>query len=172
MSVRAAKRHIMSDMKLEQFIYRIFLLSPFEILQNQQLASTWRIKVYMFLILVLYYTFRISFCLTFQDINAIIEHFSYNGKLWMFVDMFDFTFSALSFGIIVLNGLITKTQQIEFFEKLHHFDERLLTSFGIPIRRSRTRAANSCSLIVGLAYFLGYFLSLLTDTKYEILTAY
>lgn len=86
-------------------------------------------------------------------------YFYFNGKVWLLVCLFDFAFSTLLFCCIVLNGLFTSTQQIEFFQELHRFGATLFAAFGIPITRSRTRQANRLALILGFIYFIGYFLS-------------
>lgn len=172
MSVRRAQRHILSDLKLELIIYRIFLLSPFEITQNHQLAKTWRTKLYMCSMLLVYAALRISFSLQFPGNNGTLQYFSTNGRMIMFVDLFDFTFSSVSFVATILNGLITSSQQIEFFEELHYFDKMLFTAFGIPTRRSRSRTAHSCTLFLGLVYLLGYFVSSLRNIFNTMLTPY
>lgn len=163
MSVSWAQKHIFSDLKLELFIFRIYLLSPFEIIKHQRLANTWRVKMYMFVMVILYIVLRLSFYVQFQDSDAILRYFLIYGKFWMIVYSFDIMFSLVSFFGVVLNGVITSNSQIEFFQELHHFDVMLFDFVGIPIRRSRTRTANSCALIVGLLYFLGYFISGVID---------
>lgn len=172
MPVRQAQRHILSDLKLELFIYRIFLLSPFEIQQNQKLATAWRVKLYICSALVVYVTLRISFFLLFQGNDKILEYFSTNGKMFMYVAIFDLTFSSLFFVAIVLNGLITNTHQIKFYEDLHLFDEIILATISNPITRSRSRTANTCALIVALVYYIAYFCSSLIYIDTPILTPF
>lgn len=161
MTVRPAQPNILTDLGLELLIYRILLQSPFEIQKDQQLVTTWRLRLYMCLMLLVYSALRVSFYWQFEN-NDAIEYFSNNGKLYMFADMFDQMFSALSIGAIFLNGFITNTQQIEFFQELHHFDLMLFNAFDIPIKRSRTRAAMSFALIFGLVYYFGYCISSVT----------
>lgn len=159
MLVRRARPHILSELRLELFIYRILLLVPFEIQSDHHLASTWRIRLYMCSMLLVYVTLRVSYCLQFERNDETFQYFLSNGKVWMLVYMFNFVFSTLSFGCIILNGLFTSTHQIKFFQEFHNFDAILFADFGISIIRSRTRKVNSLALFLGFAYFIGYFLS-------------
>lgn len=168
----AAQRHILSELRLELLIYRILLIAPFEILRNQQLATTWKIRLYMCSMLLVYITLRVTYSVQFEDNDTTNEYLYNNGKLWMIVYLFDYIFSTLSFGGLVLNGLFTTTYQIEFFKELQHFDAILNAAFGVPIKRSRIRTANQWALVVGLAYFIGYFFKVLTKFGTTILTPY
>lgn len=152
MSLNQKQPNILFDIRLELLIYRIVLLSPFEFLRNKQLYTTWKIKLYMYTLLVLYTSLRVSFCLLFADGDATVKFFVYHGLVWMFVYFFDYVFSAVSVYGIALNGIITNIHQIEFFQQLHNFDVMLIANFGIPIKRSPTRSLSSCALIASLVY--------------------
>lgn len=166
-----AQPHMLSDFRLEQLTYRIFLLSPFEILEDQQLATTWKTILYMLIMLLAYATLRISFWLQFQD-NGAYKFLSANGNLWMFTRIFDFIVSSLSFGVVILNGLSTNTHQIQYFQELHNVDIKLFTSFGVVIKRSRIRIASNVFLVLGLFYYFGYFFGSLSTVGSKMLTPY
>lgn len=167
-----AARHILSDLRLELFIYRMLLLSPFQISRNHQLSTTWKLRLYMCSMLLFYITLRVTYCLQFENDNATFELLYYNGKLWMMVYLFDFLFSSLSFVGIVWNALTTSADQIEFFQELQHINAILLEAFGVSIKRSRIRTANNCLLVACIVYFIGYFLHSWTKLGATIMTPY
>lgn len=171
MPVRSAVPHILSDFRLEQLIYRIFLLSPFEIVQDQQLATTWRIRLYMCIMLLGYTVLRISFCLQFQN-NDAYEYLSANGNLWMFANVFYLTLSSLTFTVVILNGFITGNDQIEYFQELFDVDMKLFTSFGINLKRSRWRLASNGLLVLGFVNNIRYFVISMTSNHTTILTPF
>lgn len=172
MSVHPEKPHIFTDLKKDLFIYRILLLSPFEILRNQQLAITWRVKVYVYTVLLVFAMFRMHFIILLCQNDEIVPLFLFNGQLWILVDLFDFVFAALSFGGIVINALVTKNYQMDFYEKLYDFDVKLKAVFGISIDRSRTRDVYRFALIASLAYFAANSICGLINFSDSILTTY
>lgn len=156
MSVHQKQPQILSDMFLELIIFRILLLSPFKILRNQQIVTTWQLKFYMFTFLFAYVTLRLYLCvlLVIKE-NFLQQLFLYNGKLWMYVELFSFAISALLFVCIIMNGLLTIKHQIKFYQDLNDFDIKLKENFDISIDRSRTRAINRWALIVSLTCNVG-----------------
>lgn len=152
MPVGRAQLNILTDLSLELLVYRILLLSPFEILRNQQLATTWRVKLYVCTVFLVYVALRVFFCISLGPGNKLLQFFSYNGQIWMLVELFDFVFTVLSFGGIVMNGLVTSEHQIKFYQNLHEFDNKLAADFKVFIRRSRSRTLNRWTLIASLFY--------------------
>lgn len=147
--------NILSDLRKELFIYRVFILFPFGILQNHQLVTTWRVKLYMYSVFLAYVTLRLTFLLEYY--NSFFQFVQINGKIWMLITTFDLVFSALSFVGIFMNGLIMNIQQIEFYQELLKFDIMVKDIFGILVKRSRTRRINSSVMIASLAYNICLF---------------
>lgn len=157
MSVRQTKPNILTDLSLELLIYRIVLLSPFEILHNQKLAITWRVRLYVYTALLVYAANRVFFCIRMVQINQFLEFFTITGPLWRYVELFDYVFTAVSFAGILTNGLVTSNHQIQFYQELHDFDTQLSADFKISVCRSRTRAINRWVLFANLVYSCGDF---------------
>lgn len=172
MPIRQTKPHILTELRLDLFFYRILLLSPFEILPIQQLSSTWRIKLYVCTVLIVFASLRIYFVMCLAESAEIFDLFLFNGQLWMLCDLFDFAFVSLSFCGIVINALVTTNHQIKFYENLNDFNVKLIADFGISIQRSRTQTVNRWVLMASLAYFSGDFIYFWMHFKNTILTNY
>lgn len=157
MPVRRAQPNILTDLNLELIIYRILLLSPFEILRNQHIATTWRVKLYVYTSLFACAVLRVVFCILLVKSDKFHDFFLYNGPLWMLVDLFDYVFTALSVFCTIMNSLVTRKHQIKFYQELQNFDIKLAADFKIAVRRSRTRTINRWVLIASLIYCIGDF---------------
>lgn len=159
MPVHQEQLHILSDMRIELLIYRILLLAPFEIIGNQKIVTTWRVKIYMYTILFIVATLRLYlFILLALNQNTLQQLFLFNGELWMYVELFSFVISALLFVCIVTSGLLTSKHQIKFYQDLYDFDVKLNVDFGITVIRSRMRTINEWVLFVSLTYNVGDFI--------------
>lgn len=158
MLVGQAQKNILTDLSKELLIYRIFILFPFEIVRNNQLVTTWRVRLYMCIMLLVYGTLRLFFLL--ENFDSALQFVLSSGKIWMFITIFDLVFSVISFVGILLNGLITNIHQIEFYQELQSFDMMLSANFGVFVKRSRTRGVNNCVLITNIVYNIFLFMSL------------
>lgn len=133
------------------------LTFTFEILHNQKLATTWRVRFYVYTALLVYAAFRVFFCFLMDQNDQFLEFFSITGPIWMYIELFDYVYTAISFAGILTNGLMTSNHQIQFYEELHDFDKQLAADFKIFVRRSRTRAINQWVLLANLVYCCGDF---------------
>lgn len=157
MTVRQTQSHVFTDLSIELLIYRILLLSLFEIRRDQQLAPTRRVRLYAYSVVLGYVIVRVYICILLIQSNATLKIFLFSGNLWMYVELFYFAFTTVSFVGIVMNGLWTNTQQIEFYQELYDFDAKLTANFGVSVRRSRTHMVKICTMIAGLVYLVGDF---------------
>lgn len=173
MSAPQKQPHILSDLSLELFLYRLLLLSPFEIHRNEQIVTTWRVKFYMLTFLFAYATLRLHLCILLAiKENFLQQLFLFNGQIWMYVELFGFAVSSLLFVCIVTNGLLKISHQIKFYQNLNDFDIKLNADFGVSIRRSRTRALNRWALIVSLICNVGDFIYTWITIESELFTIY
>lgn len=173
MPVSQEQPQILSDLSLELFIYRILLLSPFEIRRKHEIVTTWRVKLYMYTFLIAYVTLRLFICIILVENKEILDQlFLFNGKLWMLIEIFDFAISAFLFGGIVTSGLITNNHQVKFYQDLHDFDVKLIADFGVSISRSRVRRINKWALIVSLVYNVGDIINVWISFIPTILTMF
>lgn len=153
MPIHQKQPHILSDLSFELLVYRLLLLSPFEVLRNQQIVSTWRVKLYMFTFFLVYALLRVYLCIILVSNDKIFQTvFSYDGQIWKVVQILIFGLVALLFVGIVMNAVLMNKHQIKFYADLHDFDFKLSADFGVSIGRSRMRAINRWSLIVNLCY--------------------
>lgn len=123
-------QHVYVMLHLEFLIYRIHLLSPFQMLPNIQFSCTIQIKVYMCTMFVSYMTLRILFMI--ENNAQSLQYFLKSGNLWFSILTFDFIFETFSFACIVFNSLWTRAYQIKFFQILNQFDVILFDVFNVP----------------------------------------
>lgn len=127
-------QHVFAMYSVEFLIYRIHLLSPFQMLPNsQQLSTTIQMKLYMGTMLVSYMLLRILLYIMIENNVQSRQFFLKSGNLWFSIIIFNFTFETFLFACIVLNSLWTSAYQIKFLQILNQFDVILFDVFNVPI---------------------------------------